>query len=252
MSFRSGSEYALINLKIQKMPAKAKMINGRLHIPFQFGLQIFSSLAHPPKNKTNIIPKTQVQPKTAGKFSVLLDPGHGGNDVGAKGTGVYEKNINLDIAKRVQDKLSRQGIRVNLTRTKDYFVNLWQRGSMSRQMKSSLFVSIHSNAAKIKSVNGIEIFYYGGAGSYVKNQSYQFAKTVHSNLIKTLKCKSRGIKTARFVVLRTSAIPAVLIEVGFVTNPWEGKNLAWAAYREKIAQAIAESILDYRTRNKLK
>lgn len=261
ISFRAGSEYVLVNGKIMRMPAQAKMMNGQMLIPFQFGLQIF---------KSNLSPNTNLKPPpTLNKlppqqnyfakqsFSVLLDPGHGGHDIGARGRkGFDENDINLDITKRVRDKLINRGIKVSMTRTQDQYVTLWKRIALANTANSNLFVSIHTNAAKSKTVNGAEIFYYGGANksqngaNYKQNlsKSYRFAKLVQWHLSKDVKIKSRGVKSARYFVLKNARVPAILIEVGFITHAWEGNKLFTPSYRNEIAQAIVESILDYKGR----
>jgi N-acetylmuramoyl-L-alanine amidase len=260
-SFRAGSSYALINGRIARMPANAKMVNGRLLIPFQFGMQVMAlhkdSLI--PKNNAKIIPKPKwTPPRPRGNFTIVLDPGHGGKDVGARGKrGVNEKDINLDIAKRVRDKLQAKGVNVVMTRSKDVFIELWRRVSIASNYKASLFVSIHTNAARNRSVNGIEVFYFAGAsaklnGPYYRqnqNQSYQYARLAQAQMRKDVKSASRGVKNARYYVLKNARTPAVLIEVGFITNSWEEGNLVSPYHREKLAQAITQSIVDYKGKN---
>jgi N-acetylmuramoyl-L-alanine amidase len=257
LSFRAGSLYALVNGKILQMPAEAKMMNGRLLIPFQFGLQAMKALYSAPSIKYPQTPKW-IPPPSRGSFSILLDAGHGGNDVGARGRrGLNEKYINLDIAKRVRDKLQAQGIKVHMTRSRDEFVTLWKRTSLARSHRPSLFISIHTNAARNPKVNGTEIFYFADAnvkqnGSQYKqnkSKSYQFARLVQTNMTRFAKNKSRGVKPARFFVLKNSTTPAVLIEVGFITNSWEESNLVNSTYRDKLAQAIAQSVRDFKSKN---
>lgn len=257
-SFRAGSSYALINGRVTRMPANAKMVNGRLLIPFQFGMQVMAlhkdSLI--PNNNTKIIPQPKWSPAPLrGNFTIVLDPGHGGKDVGARGRrGLNEKDINLDIARRVRDKLQAKGINVVMTRSKDIFIELWRRVNIASNNKASLFVSIHTNAARNRTVNGIEVFYFAGAcaklnGPYYRqnqNQSYQYAKLAQAQMRKDVKSSSRGVKNARYFVLKNARTPAVLIEVGFITNSWEEGNLASTSHREKLAQAITQSIVDYK------
>lgn len=256
LSFRAGSSYALVNNKLLYMSAEARMMNGELLIPLQFGLQIFRATPHTmPSQQTQ--PLKVIKPPQKSFFAILLDPGHGGNDVGARGKrGMNEKDINLDIAKRVRDKLQTYGIKVIMSRPKDEFITLWRRTSLAKTSRPHLFVSIHTNAARSRSVNGAEIFYYGNANfkengpQYKQNRlkSYQFAKLVQYHLSKSAKIKSRGVKSAKYFVLRNSSAPAVLIEVGFITHAEEESRLVTTSHRNLIAQAITQAVLDFRGR----
>lgn len=257
-SFRDGSQYVVVNARLMQMPAQAKMVNGRLTIPFQFGLQIFSKPidANLPAIQSVKVKPLSILTKPNTTLTIIIDPGHGGYDVGAQGKrGLNEKDINLDISKRVRTKLLENGINVVMTRSRDVFVTLWERANMTRQYKADLFVSIHSNAARSKSINGTEIFFFGTPNSklngsnYKKNltKSFKFAYQVKNHLKSELKNNTRGVKNARYFVLRNAMIPAVLIEVGFISNPWEENKLIRSSYREQIAKAIAQSILDYQS-----
>jgi N-acetylmuramoyl-L-alanine amidase len=144
-----------------------------------------------------------------------------------------------------------------MTRNRDEFVTLWKRTSLARSHRPNLFISIHTNAARNQKVNGTEIFYFAQANAKQngpqyhqnKSKSYQFAKLVQSNMIKFAKNRTRGVKPARFFVLKNSTTPAVLVEVGFITHAWEESNLVNPTYRDKIAQAIAQSVRDYKSKN---
>ena len=255
-SFRAGSNIAWVNGKIAKMPAEAKMYNGRLLIPYQFGTKLIHSESIPYSKKE---PPLKAPLSSKSSFIILIDPGHGGHDIGAKGKkGLHEKHINLDIAKRLQKKLLKSGFRVYMTRSKDQYISLWQRSSMTRTIKPHLFISIHTNAARSRSIYGIEIFYLSSTSSKLNGpfhkqnlwKSYRFAKKVQYDLCKTLKAYNRGVKSARFFILKNSVVPSILIEVGFITNAWEEKKLTNAAYRDQIAQAISDAIYHYKINSK--
>ncbi len=258
-SFRVGSPYFSMNGKIGQMPSEARLVNGRLLIPFQFGTQTFSKLSI---NEPLAIAQPSQKPPTnvlsRSTFTVLLDPGHGGYDVGAKGRrGIHEKDINLDVARKVRDKLQAQGIRVLMTRSVDNFISLWGRVGLARQYKPDIFVSIHTNAARNRTVNGIELFYYANANvkengtSCVRNKtkSYQLARSIQSKMITQVRSRSRGVKGARFFVLRNATTPAILVEVGFITHGSEEKNLAQKNYRDTLAQAIADGIISFKAKS---
>lgn len=252
-SFRAGSLYSSINGELRQMPAEAKMVNGRLHIPLQFGIDVFSGKIF---QKPQLLQLQNIKavktPSKKGPLTVLLDPGHGGPDTGARGRrGTLEKNINLDIARRVQGQLQAHGIQVLMTRNTDRFITLPCRISIEKKFKPDLFVSIHTNAARNRSVHGIEIFYYANANAKEngacfkqnRSKSYQLARLVQSKIITNIRKTSRGVKNARYFVLRNSDTPAILIEVGFISHPWEEKSLLQKDYRDQMAQAIAQAIL---------
>ncbi len=250
-SFRAGSPYYSMNGKVGQMPSEARLVNGRLLIPLQFGTQTFSKISvNAPISIPQQVQKPVINISSKATFTVLLDPGHGGHDVGAKGRrGIHEKDINLDVARKVKEKLQTQGMRVLMTRNADNFISLWGRVGVSRKYKPDIFVSIHTNAARNRNVNGIEFFCYTNANLRNKTKSFQLAKSIQSKMIAQVKARSRGVKGARFFVLRNAPTPAILIEVGFITHVNEERNLAQKNYRNTLAQAIADGIVNYKARN---
>ncbi len=174
---------------------------------------------------------------------VMLDPGHGGKDPGAIGlNGLREKDVILPIAQRVAAILEQQGIRAILTRNSDYFVDLAPRVEMAQQGQADLFVSIHANAiARRPDVNGLETYYY--------SNGQRLAQTIHNNILQNVDVNDRGVRQARFYVLRNNPMPAVLVEVGFVTGRRDEPRLATSDYQNRMAQAIAGGILQYIQQN---
>ncbi|MDP3980692.1 MAG: N-acetylmuramoyl-L-alanine amidase [Chlamydiota bacterium] len=252
LSFRTGSAFANLNKNIEKMPDIARLIHGRLAIPLSFGLvkiEPFAAIKKPKKpQKTNIIPKNRI-------FRLVLDPGHGGNDPGTIGQkGTKEKDIVLDICKRIRRQLKASGIEITMTRSSDKFVSLWHRNYVSRKIGPDLFVSIHANAADNKTIYGIETYYARDANisnngkNYKKNYSlsYYFANLVQVNLCNTLVAKNRRVKKANYFVLKNATVPSVLIETGFLSHHWEERKLKNETYRDRIAHVIAKCILSYK------
>jgi len=197
---------------------------------------------------------------------VVLDPGHGGKDSGAIGPHkIYEKSVVLDIAHRVRKLLEAQKITVRMTRTDDSFPSLQERSDYAYKVSADLFVSIHADGADDSSANGMETFittaeggdssnHYGQAGDTfaVKNNKYDASNAVlgfsiQSNLIKAAGRSDRGLRRARYAVLKNAPCPAALVECGFVTNPTEESLLNNAKYRENVARGITNGILGYRT-----
>lgn len=190
-----------------------------------------------PPARANSSPPLRNPPKTG--LLVVIDPGHGGQDPGAIGLGgLQEKNIILPISLEVSKLLEQQGIRVMLTRNSDYFVSLQGRTDMANQANADLFVSIHANSMGMgrPDVNGLEVYYFGNP---------DLAKTIHRSILRTVNIQDRGVRRARFYVLRNSKMPSTLVEVGFVTGNEDSAKLQDPVYLRQMAQAIARGILEY-------
>jgi N-acetylmuramoyl-L-alanine amidase len=176
---------------------------------------------------------------------VVIDPGHGGKDPGAIGLGnLREVDVILPISLRVAAILNKNGVNAKLTRNSDYFVGLDERVGMSRKAGATIFVSIHANSIDGRpDVHGLETYHY--------HKGEELANIVHNKILDMLGQDSvqplvdRGVRSARFLVLRKSEIPAILVETGYLTSPSESLLLANPSYREKMAQAIAAGILEY-------
>ena len=179
-----------------------------------------------------------------GRVLVMLDPGHGGKDPGAIGLGgLREVDVILPVAKRVAEILARQGIAVKMTRNSDYFVGLDERVAISREAGATLFVSIHANSIDNRpDVNGLELYHY--------NIGQSFAETVHSAILDFVNkngfyLNDRRVRSARFLVLRKSAIPAILVETGYLTSEAESARLRRDDYQKVMAEGIARGIIQY-------
>jgi N-acetylmuramoyl-L-alanine amidase len=200
-----------------------------------------------------IIPPATINVPTANrpltnrsKPLVLIDPGHGGQDPGTVGIGgVQEKNVILPISLDVAEELRQQGIEVRLTRDRDYFVSLEGRTDLANQVDADLFVSIHANAINLSrpDVNGLETYYY--------QNGRRLAETIHYNVFNSVNIQDRKIRRARFYVLRHSEMPAVLVEVGFLTGVQDASNLKDPEHRRQIAKAIARGIVQYIKENRI-
>lgn len=168
---------------------------------------------------------------------VVLDPGHGGSEAGAT-YGKEEKWYNLDIALKTAAILREKGVNVKLTREKDEFVSLYDRAKMANDWNANLFVSIHNNAFFDKNISGTMTFFY--TGSY---KGKEYATIIQNDLLKNLGSKDIGVKAQNFVVIRDTKMPAVLVEVGCLSNDQERAKLDTEEYRMKAAQSLAESII---------
>ena len=202
--------------------------------------------------------------KTATSSLVMLDPGHGGKDDGAKGRrNVKERLVAMDVAKRVERSLKEHGIRVKKTRARDSFLSLLSRTSSAARSGASLFVSIHMNSSSTTSVSGSETYVLSPAGEDSTNHYGQKANTgavtgnrhdaanmvlgfrIQRALLKSAKRPDRGVKRARFKVLASAPCPAALVEGAFISNPTEEAKMIDANFREAMAQGIATGIREY-------
>ena len=169
--------------------------------------------------------------------TVVIDAGHGGHDRGARAVkGNHEKVLALDIAQRVSRILRASGLRVVETRTGDYFVPLDKRVSISNGSRDSVFVSIHLNWARRSRASGVETYFYS-------SRSSRLAANIQREIVRPYGAKNRGIKPGRYYVLRKNKRPAVLVELGFVSNSNENNSLQKSAIRQKLAEAVARGIL---------
>lgn len=172
---------------------------------------------------------------------VFLDAGHGGKDPGVIGpSGTKEKDITLAIAKNVAELLKTVGIETMLTRDNDTFIELSARAVRANRAEANYFISIHCNAATSNQAHGTETYCYVKGG-----EAEKLANMVQSEIVKATGLVNRGIKTANFAVLRETKMPAILIEVAFISNPNEEKLLKDVAFQDKIAMAVAKGFCQY-------
>ncbi len=195
--------------------------------------------------------------------TIMIDPGHGGTDKGAPGrSGLLEKNLNLSMALKLRTALRKLGFQVIMTRAADLTLSLQARADLCEKFRPDLFISIHCNAAAQKTINGIETFAMTpagcpsssdskpsnarGSGNAFDKNNYRLAYEIQKCLLRNTKAEDRGVKHARFFVLRNASCPAVLIETGFISNQREGALLNRADYQTKVVNAIVRGILNYR------
>jgi N-acetylmuramoyl-L-alanine amidase len=220
--------------------------------------------------------------------TVVIDAGHGGEDEGAKGPGgVLEKDVVLDVGRRLAKALEDEGLRVVMTRSSDEFVSLEKRTYIANDARGDLFVSIHANAANDTSIRGTETFFISleatdeaarrvaerenqafGAGLPVRRaaddplvailgdliatehlkESQEFARLAQEQLAEIDPPASRGVKQALFVVLGGVQMPAALVEIGFITNDRDEGKLRSRRGRGSIASALAAAVFEFQRR----
>nr|WP_308592745.1 N-acetylmuramoyl-L-alanine amidase [uncultured Criibacterium sp.] len=173
---------------------------------------------------------------------IVLDAGHGGKDAGAVNStlGLREKDLNLQMILKLGAKLSQRGYNVQYTRTEDNFLELMEIPRIGNSYDPDIFISIHQNSAKTSTPYGLETYYYKPS-----NDSQPLAKSIHTKLISQSGAFDRGVRTAPFVVIKHSSSPAILIEVGFISNYAEAPKLATDSYQEILTNAIADGVDNY-------
>lgn len=180
-----------------------------------------------------------------GRIVIAIDPGHGGRDPGAVGIGgLRETDVVLPVALQVASILERQGVQVVLTRRDEREIDLEPRVQTAERANADLFVSIHANAISMDrpEVNGLETYYYSDSGA-------RLARYVHNSLLQATNMNDRGLRQARFYVIRNTSMPAILVELGFVTGAQDAPRLASSEWRSRMAVAIAQGLLQYIEQN---
>ncbi|MDO4721225.1 MAG: N-acetylmuramoyl-L-alanine amidase family protein [Peptostreptococcaceae bacterium] len=173
---------------------------------------------------------------------IVIDPGHGAHDPGAvaKSTGMTEKALNLMIGKKVQSRLLEKGYEVIMTRETDVYPKNPDRAILANEKEADMFVSIHNNAAGKTSTNGLEVLYYP------TEDNKQLADIFREEIVKAAGMYDRGLrKRPDLIVLNTTRVPAVLLELGYMTNAAELKKLSDDAYQERLAEGIVNGIVSY-------
>ncbi len=239
--------------------------------------------------KTASVAAGKIYKSTKGKL-IVIDPGHGGSDSGAVGNGLKEKNVVLATSKKLGALLTKRGYKVLYTRSTDVFINLRSRTIFAGKKNADMFISIHANAAPNASsalkMSGVETFFLSPARSersknaaalenkgdledmntFSKQTFLNFLnreKIISSNKLaidiqsymlssvkKSFSSRDGGVREAPFWVLVGATMPAVLVEIGYITHPDEGKNLGKSAYQDRIAQGIANGVDAYFQKNK--
>ena len=267
-----GSEIVVIDQQKVFLNEPLKRQRGSIQVPADFYRKVILKLLEP-EGTASLRP-----------YRIIIDPGHGGKDPGAIGTaGTYEKDLVLDIAKRVKSILDGYHYDVKMTRSGDTFVSLEERTEIASQFVSDLFVSIHANASPGSRASGVEVYALKQLDwqeqkdpqrlrnhdilfdklalqrhdtavesivtdmlySYKTSESFALARAISAELVQETRARERGVYKAGYFVLRNTLVPAVLIEVGFLSNPREERQLNSSQYRQTIAEGIAQSIRHY-------
>ena len=215
-------------------------------------------------HRTGNVSKTGTAPTMPTKVTIVIDPGHGGRDLGTVSpSGLREKDLTLDVALRLGLLLQeRLGANVVYTRDKDEFVSLDDRAEVANKTQADFLISIHGNSSSLPSVRGVETYYFKvpsdsesrATSAGLARDARTLAADVHSGLLSGLTdaatpMRDRGVRPASFVVLRQAQMPAVLAEISFISNKSDEPRLESAAYREQIAKALYSGIANHLARS---
>lgn len=262
-TFTLTGQAATLALKIDSMLAEINGVNVWLCEPIalRHGEACISRL----DLKTAIEPILFPQTDHAGArlHTICLDPGHGGKDTGGVFDQYEEKRYTLPLAQELAGQLAEAGFDVILTRTNDYFVELENRPALANRENASLFISLHFNIGVPGEAHGAEVYCLtpakadstnaggrGGGmgaapGNHCDDRNVFLAYQLQKALVQNLPVEDRGLRRARFAVLRTARMPAVLIEGGFLTDAAEQAKIADPKYRRQLAAAIVKGVLAY-------
>jgi N-acetylmuramoyl-L-alanine amidase len=226
---------------------------------------VWMQFRHTEKAKSAGEPRTAQTPAASGPIAVvILDPGHGGQDSGAMCGGVLEKDLTLDVARRVDRLLDSEGIATLMTRLGDTYVSLADRAAFANRITNCIFVSIHFNEDNKPVASGVETYYAphqistnSSLASWLpflwrplsespNPESQKLAAFIQEALVARTRAVDRGIQPGQFFVIANVTSPAVLIEGGFLTNKEDISKLTSEDYRDQIAAAVADGILHYR------
>jgi N-acetylmuramoyl-L-alanine amidase len=264
--------------------AHAFYVSARGGKPLRYVVDLYPEGKLPPPSPPEA-PQPEPQPRRTGPWRIVIDPGHGGRDPGATARGIKEKEVVLDVGRRIVEILDRSpGFEARMTRATDRFIDLRNRKVIAEDYEADAFLSIHANAARKSRAVGVEVFFLslGGASDeasrelarleneadpdYVVEEdalleeipfgfdlrqtdtirrSSRLAESVLTALETSGLAASRGVKQAGFVVLKSFQVPSILVEIGFLSNPNEAKRLKTVAHRQRLAETIAGGTVSY-------
>lgn len=175
-------------------------------------------------------------------YTIVIDPGHGGKDVGATGaSGLYEKDFTLNLSKKVYEILeNEEKIQVHMTREEDTFISTVDkyRPKFANELDADLFLSIHGNTFEDTNVSGTESYYY-------HEKFKAFAEAIHKKVVDATGFKDRGVRNKDLFVVRYTEMPSVLLEVGYLTNADEEQIMLGEEFQTSVAEAICDGIKEY-------
>ena len=283
---RAGSDWILVNDSGKRLSSPVVLSNSAVYVPESFARNtLIQIMGARPAEKAAV----SAARKPSGRYSIkmiVLDAGHGGKDAGAVGRRLRlkERDLTLSITKKVKNILEDNGIKAIMTRPNDTFIPLPERSRIANSSGADLFVSIHVNASRSRSLNGFECYYLSEAtddnaraleafenatlktdeGTVLQHsstldktlwdmkltenrrESAELASSICRSVDNSLITRNRGTKTARFYVLKYTRIPAVLVEAGYISNKFEELKFRDENYADRMAEVVARGILSYK------
>ena len=287
---RPGSDRILINGEERKLGSPAVFVNGAVFVPVAFVKNDLGFIVETRPIDRQVSEKVYKE-RAPGRYSIksiVIDAGHGGKDPGAVGGRLHirERDLTLSIAKKLKSILEDNDIKVIMTRSSDEFVSLPERARIANSSGADLFVSIHINASRSRSMSGFECYYLSEAtndnaraleafenatlktdeGTVVEHsgnldktlwdmkltenrrESAELAQDICNAIDNSLVARNRGVKTARFYVIKFTRIPSVLVEAGYISNKFEELKFKDDNYSDRMADVIAKGILAYKNK----
>lgn len=246
VTLTSGSHSAKLDVvgTLDGMKRSAARIDGALFVPLS-SLEELEIQTELDVNQKMIQFKQETRSSDSQlKYVIVLDPGHGGKDSGAKGTaGNYEKDFTLSLTKKVVDELNQYPeFEVKMTRIGDTYPTLQDRVDLANQTEANLFLSVHANSFTPEA-RGTEVY-------YTHENSKEFAAIVYRHLLEATGFPVRGLKESQFFVTRHTTMPAALIEVGFISNKIENTEMLKPEFQQRVAKSLAAAIYEYYQNNR--
>ena len=253
MQFNLESRNMSLNGVAVRLSQPVRNQNGSPYLAEVDLMTVLQPVLYPPRNRARGLVK-----------KICIDPGHGGRDPGKQVGGAQEKKFTMLLALELAAQLRKEGYTVSLTRTGDETLELPVRPDLARRRGADLFISLHFNSFTDRAVGGVETYCMtpqresssnaqgegASTGGYVGNlnnsKNMVLAYEVHKAIVTATRAEDRGLKRARFQVLRDAEMPAVLIEGGFMSNPGEAAKISSAAWRGQLAQSIVRGVQSYR------
>ncbi len=248
-----NSDTATVNGQAYHLEVPSKIVNNRTLAPLRFVGEAFGAEVTWDNDTRCIYIKsseaTPTPPVSPPRKLIVLDAGHGGQDPGALGRQLKEKDVNLMITLQVGKLLEQQGIKVEYTRNDDSYVGLEERSNIANKLNATLFVSIHNNANILSAPRGTETYYYApldNTGLHIqRDERFRLAQLLQTQLVEKLQTQNRGVKEGNLAILRNTMMPSALVEVAFISNPNEEALLKTNDFKNRAAEAIANGILSY-------
>ncbi len=250
ISMNIGEKIAKVNNVSKDMEVPAILIRGTVMIPLRFvaenlGAKVswdgtLKAISIADKSSNENISRGELR----GNYTVVIDAGHGGIEPGAVYNGVNEKDLNLEIALKLNELLKSEGITTYMTRTGDYYVSLKDRYNYANSLNADLFISVHNNVSPNSWVSGTETLYFPTSNTSGNMNGEKLAYIIQNELTDSLGSKDLGtIPRSKLAVLRHTQMPAVIAEIGYMTSSSELKRLKSTSYQEKIAESLKNGIV---------